>query len=550
MEYLALDTDPNEGWGKLLALLGAALLFYLIVNGKDLWRKINNHSPTAEPAEINNETSAVTSENVPEKTDIPASGGVVRRVVKDARGRFRRAEDVVTEAASQPSISVSEDPEVSDDPDEIPDEPESDDVVSDLLESVFRQFKVAARVTGKTQGPAVTRYEVELGRGTKVEEVVKLARNIEYALKTPDIMIVSPIPGKSAIGVEVPNAEREVVMIDEVLESIDDNPGPLMVALGKGVDGEYVTADLAKMPHLLIAGATGSGKSAALNALLVSVLSRATPEQVRLLLIDPKRVELVAYSDVPHLVTPIVTDVRKASAALEWVTDEMDGRYDLLSQAGVRNIDEYNKVAALPLSYLLVIVDELADLMMLAPKDIEDSIIRITQLARAAGIHLVLATQRPSVDIVTGLIKANVPSRLAFTTSSQIDSRVILDRTGAEKLLGEGDGLFLPVSASSPTRMQGVWVDAERVREVVQATKSRFGAVSSFHLSEVREDGELLKQAIEFVIDSQIGSVSMLQRRLKIGFAKAGRLMDEMEERGIVGPVNGTKPRQVLRRER
>lgn len=557
--YLAIDTEPSEGWAKLLALLAAGLMFYLIANGGDLWKKIRNHSPTAETEEINNETSATTSENVAEKSDILSSGGVVRRVVKDARGRFRRAEDVAREAADKASAEVTTEDLTESTTETVPladsvaepvvvnAEPLPEDSVSETLDAVFRQFKVNATVTNKTRGPAVTRYEVELGHGTKVEEVIKLARNVEYALKTPDIMIVSPIPGKSAIGIDIPNLDRDVVGIDEVLASLEDNPNPLMVALGKGIEGDYVSADLAKMPHLLIAGATGSGKSASLNAVLVSILSRARPKQVRMLLIDPKRVELVAYSGVPHLVTPIVTDVRKASAALEWVVDEMDERYNLLASAGVRNIEEYNKVADLPLSYLLVVIDELADLMMLAPRDIEDAIVRITQLARAAGIHLVLATQRPSVDIVTGLIKANVPSRLAFTTSSQVDSRVILDRAGAEKLLGEGDGLFLPVTASTPMRIQGVWVEREQIENVVQATKENFSHLSSFHLSEVREDDELLKQAIDFVVDSQIGSVSMLQRRLKIGFAKAGRLMDEMEAQGIVGPANGTRPRKVLR---
>lgn len=549
--YLAIDNDSGEGWGKLLALLAAGLMFYLIVNGGDLWKKIRNHSPTAETEEINSEISVTTSENVAEKSDTPVSRGVVRRIVKDAKGRFRRAEDVAAEAAQ----AEAEDAPASD-ADSTSAEADasvaaialiSDDPVSETLDAVFHQFKVNAAVVCSTRGPSVTRYEVELGKGTKVEEVVKLARNIEYALKTPDIMIVSPIPGKSAIGIDVPNVDRESVDIDEVLASIEDDPRPLVVALGKGIDGEYVTADLAKMPHLLIAGATGSGKSASLNAVLVSVLSRATPDQVRMLLIDPKRVELVAYANAPHLVTPIVTDPRKASAALEWVVDEMDDRYNLLSSAGVRNIEEFNQTAPVPIPYLLVVVDELADLMMLAPKEIEDTIVRITQLARAAGIHLVLATQRPSVDIVTGLIKANVPSRLAFTTSSQVDSRVIIDRAGAEKLLGEGDGLFLPVTASTPIRIQGVWVDRERIGSVVRESKDRFSHISSFQLSEVREDDELLTQAIDFVVDSQIGSVSMLQRRLKIGFAKAGRLMDEMEARGIVGPANGTKPRKVLK---
>jgi S-DNA-T family DNA segregation ATPase FtsK/SpoIIIE len=448
-----------------------------------------------------------------------------------------------------------------------------------ILEATLAQHGVDARLIGMTVGPTVTQYALDLGPGVKVNRVTGLSHDIQYAMASPDVRILAPIPGRSAIGVEVPNRHRELVTLGDVLAAPEAQQAtaPLAVGLGRDISGKSVMLDLTTLPHVLIAGATGAGKSSCINSLVTSLLMRCTPDQVRLILVDPKRVELGAYNDLPHLLTQVVTNPKKAANALDWAVREMDLRYELLAEVGVRDVTGYNAAfdrGELPskddpdpvtgrgyerLPFIVIVVDELNDLMMVAARDVEASICRIAQMARAVGIHLVIATQRPSVDVITGVIKANIPSRLAFSVSSLADSRVILDQAGAEKLIGQGDMLLLTASSSRAVRIQGAWVDEECVRKVVGhwrrqvSTPSYVEGIAGDDTGSGMgsDDGspdtdELLDEAMELVVRSGFGSTSMLQRKLRVGFARAGRLMDLLERRGIVGPSEGSKARAVL----
>jgi DNA segregation ATPase FtsK/SpoIIIE, S-DNA-T family len=449
-----------------------------------------------------------------------------------------------------------------------------------VLEAALAEHGVQTRLVGMVVGPTVTRYELELGVGVKVARVTTLNKDIAYAMASPDVRIIAPIPGRQAIGVEVPNEERQVVNLGDILASEEARRAthPLEVGVGRDINGTSVLMNLATMPHLLIAGQTGAGKSSCINSIITSVMMRSTPDQVRMILIDPKRVELTQYNRIPHLLTQVVTNPKKAANALHWAVKEMERRYDLLSEVGVRDITGYNAafdrgdlVAQLGeerefqrLPFVLIVVDELADLMMVAPRDVEDAICRIAQMARAVGIHLVIATQRPSVNVITGVIKANVPARLAFAVASATDSKVILDQAGAERLVGRGDMLLLGGSSSSPQRIQGAWVEEQEVSSIVATWRKQAPEVEAHFVAEVQgsdessgsgagggggggdDDDDLLKQAMELVVRSQLGSTSMLQRKLKVGFARAGRLMDLLEQRGVVGPSEGSKARAVL----
>jgi S-DNA-T family DNA segregation ATPase FtsK/SpoIIIE len=446
-----------------------------------------------------------------------------------------------------------------------------------ILEETLAMFNVTGKITHISQGPSVTRYEYQSSTGVKVRNITDLADDIKMHLAATDIRIEAPIPGKSAVGIEVPNKENSPVAVRDLIESDEFNKSKsnLTVAVGKDIAGKIVVTDIAKMPHLLIAGATGSGKSVCINTIIMSILYKASPEDVRLIMIDPKIVELSVYNGIPHLLIPVVTDPKKASVALQKIVVEMDDRYETFKNSGTKNISTYNEYVEKELKkkpdcglrkmpFILVIIDELADLMLVAGKEVEDSIMRITQMARAAGIHLIIATQRPSTDVITGVIKANIPTRIAFAVSSGIDSRTILDMQGAEKLLGRGDMLFLPQGENSPTRIQGAWISEDEIKRIVDfvceqqiaqydqrfqnlevAEKTTTGVDANTEVEDEYDD-PLYNDIVEFVVTTGKASASLLQRRFKLGYNRAARVIDLLEERGIIGPMNGSKPREVL----
>ena len=438
-------------------------------------------------------------------------------------------------------------------------------VQTELLENTLASFGIEAKVVNVSQGPVVTRYELQPAPGIKVSRITALADDLALALAAEDVRIEAPVPGKPVVGIEVPNKSTEAVLLRDVLESAElaEHPSPVALAIGKDIAGKPVVADLKKWLHVLVAGATGSGKSVCLNAMISSILFRASPDVVKLLMVDPKRVELSGYDGIPHLISPVVTDPKKAAIALRWAVGEMERRYEIFAETGVRNIDMYLEMLKSDsseepkehLPYIVIIVDELADLMMVAAAEVEDAICRLAQMARAAGMYLIIATQRPSVDVITGLIKANVPSRIAFAVSSQVDSRTILDMGGAERLIGKGDMLYYPIGASKPTRAQGAWISDQEVEALVRYWRQQGEpdyqeevveeTAEGFSLDEHEED-ELLPDAIRLVVENGQASISMLQRRFRIGYSRAARLIDAMELRGIVGPYQGSKPREVL----
>nr|WP_239534562.1 DNA translocase FtsK [Priestia taiwanensis] len=432
---------------------------------------------------------------------------------------------------------------------------------AELLHTALQNFNVGAKVVHYTQGPAVTRFEVQPDPGVKVNKITNLTDDIKLNLAAKDIRIEAPIPGKNTVGIEVPNRTSKPVMLREILRTpaFTKDESPVPVALGLDISGKPIVTDVKKMPHGLIAGATGSGKSVCINAILLSILYKAQPHEVKLMLIDPKMVELAPYNNIPHLVSPVITDVKAATAALKWAVEEMERRYEMFAHAGVRDLTRFNELAKKhggqgePLPYLVIVIDELADLMMVAPGDVEESICRIAQKARACGIHLLLATQRPSVDVITGLIKANIPTRLAFTVSSQIDSRTIIDTNGADKLLGRGDMLFLENGSSKPVRVQGVYVSDEEIERVVSHVKKQMGPNYLFKQEDLvlkattsDVDDDLFYEACEFVIEQGGASASSLQRKFRIGYNRAARLVDMMEAQGIISEARGSKPREVL----